>query len=263
MKRAHRSSHDATMIASASRVRRRLCVPALTVVALVLAAILMPGCDENGTGGASPEATTSDLTGFWVLAGEQTIAPEAMIRVAATGDGYLVEPQSWQGTHWSTATRDGDALTMEATGPNGDTYVVRLEPSGEMAKLTIGPAEGDGQPLFTADLARPAGDYADLAAQFEGTLAEANETAVKESIHALQIAVQSWIVDHNDKAPPVDEVRPGGEFETSIDQWPTNPYTGDPMEPGDAPGDYTYERLDSGQGYRLSGHLEGGDFTVP
>ena len=71
------------------------------------------------------------------------------------------------------------------------------------------------------------------------------------------------MVDHGDKAPPVDEVRPGGELKDYIDQWPANAYTGVLMAPGEAPGDYTYERLDTGRDFRLTGHFTDGDFTVP
>jgi hypothetical protein len=234
-----------------------------TMLAILLGALMAAGCGDKATTAASPEPTSADLTGYWMFAGETGVAPETMIRVTAADDGFRVEPSSWQGIRWSKASKDGDALVAEATGPGGETYIARLEPVGEMAKLSVSPAQGDGQPLFTADLARPSGDYDDLAAQFEEILASAHEAAVKEGIHGLQVAVQSWMVDHGDKAPPVDEVRPGGGLEDYIDQWPVNAYTGAPMGPGDAPGDYTYERLDAGRGFRLSGHLEGGDFTVP
>lgn len=234
-----------------------------TMVVVLLVCLTASGCGDDDTTAASPEPTGPDLTGYWVFAGEQAVAPDVMIRVTATDDGYLVEPSSWQGIRWSKASKDGDALVAEATGPGGETYIARLEPVGAMARLTISSKEGDGQALAKVDLARPSGDYDDLAARFEETLASAHEAAVKESIHALQVAVQSWMVDHSDKAPPVDEVRPGGKLETYIDQWPANAYTGGPMEPGDAPGDYTYERLEAGRAYRLTGHFEDGDFTVP
>ena len=234
-----------------------------TMVVILLVSLMASGCGDEGTTAVSPEPTGPDLTGYWVFAGETDVVPEAMIRVTATDDGYLVEPSSWQGIRWSKASKDGDALVAEATGPGGETYIARLEAVGAMAKLTVSSKEGDGPALAEVDLARPSGDYDDLAVRFEEILASAREAAVKESIHALQVAVQSWMVDHGDKAPPVDEVRPGGKLETYIDQWPANAYTGEPMEPGDAPGDYTYKRLEAGQRFRLTGHFEDGDFTVP
>ena len=85
----------------------------------------------------------------------------------------------------------------------------------------------------------------------------------EEGIHALQVAVQSWMVDHDGEAPPADEVRPGGAIEKYVGPWPENPYTGGAMQPGKGPGEYTYERTNGERGYRFTGHLEDGDFTVP
>jgi len=244
--------------------QRRTVVSTAVLALVLLAALWATGCGNEGGEAASPSPTAPDLTGYWVLAGETGVAPGAMIRVTADGGGFLVEPSSWQGIRWSKASKDGDALVAEATGPSGETYIARLEPAGEMAKLTISPKQGDGPALAQVDLARPSGTLEDLAARFDEILASAHETAVKEDIHALQVAVQSWMVDHGNKGPPVDEVRPGGKLETYIDEWPANAYTGEPMGPGEGPGDYTYERLDTGLGFRLTGHFEGGsDFTVP
>jgi len=258
----HPSDDRDAAIGRAGRSVRPSLVPAAAVL-LLLAVALIAGCGGDGSTGASPEATSADLTGYWVFAGEQSIAPDYVLRVTATSDGYLVEPSTWQGIRWPAASKDGDALTAQAIGPSGETYDVRLEPTDAGAKLTVSPTEGDGQALFEADLARPSGDYEDVAAKFETTLAQARETAVKEGIHTLQIAVQSWIVDHSDTAPPPIEVRPDGGIKTYLDQWPQNPYTGGDMEPGDAPGQYTYKRTDGRQGFLLTGHLEDGDFTVP
>ena len=49
-----------------------------------------------------------------------------------------------------------------------------------------------------------------------------------------------------------------------VDPWPTNPYTGQPMKPGTQPGDYTYEQLNGGAGYKLTGYISNGlTYTVP
>jgi hypothetical protein len=243
---------------------RRSRIAAVPVIALLFAVAALTGCGGSGDKGASPETSSADLTGYWVFAGEQSIAPGYVLRVTSTSDGYLVEPSVLQGIRWSAASRDGEALAARATGPGGATYDVRLEPSGAGAKLTVSPTQGDGQALFEADLARPSGDYADTAAKFAATLAQAQESAVEEGIHNLQIGVQSWMVDHNDRTPPLAVVRPNGGLQSYLDVWPTNPYSGKPMRPGTDPGQYTYERIDTGRDYRLTGHLEGGgDFTVP
>ena len=41
-------------------------------------------------------------------------------------------------------------------------------------------------------------------------------------------------------------------------RWPTNMFTGQPMQPGQDKGDYTYARLDGGKKYSLVAHLSDG-----
>ena len=40
----------------------------------------------------------------------------------------------------------------------------------------------------------------------------------------------------------------------SVQTWPTNPVTGQPMKPGTGAGDYTYEQVDAGRGFKLTGY---------
>jgi len=107
-------------------------------------------------------------------------------------------------------------------------------------------------------------DGAALKAMQDAQHSEAQDSAVKEGVHSLQIGVQSWAVDHNDLYPPVTEMTPDGEVGSMIDKWPTNPYTGEPMKLGTEPGDFTYTTPADRMTFTLSGHLgDGTDFTVP
>jgi hypothetical protein len=93
---------------------------------------------------------------------------------------------------------------------------------------------------------------------------QAQDSAVKEGIHSLQVGVQSWAVDHNDKYPPADALSPDGAVGRYIDSWPTNPFTDEPMKAGEGQGDFTYKVTDDRLSFTLSGHLgDGTDFTVP
>jgi zinc-ribbon domain len=65
------------------------------------------------------------------------------------------------------------------------------------------------------------------------------DSAVKEGIHSIQIGIQSWAVDNGDVFPPDAEVRPDGGVGTEVDNWPTNPFTGQPTTSGSGPGDFT------------------------
>jgi predicted amidohydrolase YtcJ len=90
---------------------------------------------------------------------------------------------------------------------------------------------------------------------------------LKEGIHSLQIAIQSWTVDNGDKFPPASVVTEEGlklYFPDGDTPWPGNPWTGEPMKPGTDRGDYTYARLNGGRSYRLAGHISATqDYVVP
>jgi hypothetical protein len=86
---------------------------------------------------------------------------------------------------------------------------------------------------------------------------KAQESSVKEGVHWVQIAVQSYAVDNGDVYPEPDLVSPAG-LASYADNWPTNPYTGEPMAQGDGPGDFTYSVGPEGAWFRLVGHGEDG-----
>jgi hypothetical protein len=120
--------------------------------------------------------------------------------------------------------------------------------------------------FFIADrhsgtVANPAGANPGNVFQVQQTKAE--DSAVKEGIHSIQIGIQSWAVDNGDVFPPASEVSKFGAVGTLVDNWPTNPFTGQPMAAGDLPGDFAYTLGTNSTMFQLSGHLSSGDFTVP
>ncbi|MGZ4200243.1 MAG: hypothetical protein ACXVP1_08660, partial [Thermoleophilia bacterium] len=91
---------------------------------------------------------------------------------------------------------------------------------------------------------------------------------ITTGIHTLQAAVQSWAADHQNLYPTADLVVASGAFAAyvqSLQTWPSNPVTGQPMKPGTGAGDYTYEQVDGGQGFTLTGYGADGTslITVP
>ncbi len=68
--------------------------------------------------------------------------------------------------------------------------------------------------------------------------------AAKEGLHSLQVGVQSYAVDHGDQYPDASLVTETGLVDSSgtpyLDYWPSNPYTGLPMQQGSGPGDFSY-----------------------
>ncbi|MEZ5125661.1 MAG: prepilin-type N-terminal cleavage/methylation domain-containing protein [Thermoleophilia bacterium] len=87
----------------------------------------------------------------------------------------------------------------------------------------------------------------------------AKDASTKGGAHIVEVGVAAFAVDHADQYPADAMVNSGslkdagGEF--YIDQWPTNPWSNEPMtNVADAnPGDYTYT---------LGGTPEGTDFTL-
>jgi len=83
----------------------------------------------------------------------------------------------------------------------------------------------------------------------------ANDTALRQGAREIAVGVNSWAVDHGDSFPPpgvVDRrslISPAGK--SYARQWPANPFTGEPVHAGSAPGDYLYARTGAGLGYRL------------
>ena len=91
----------------------------------------------------------------------------------------------------------------------------------------------------------------------------AGDVGVKEGIHAIQVGIQSWSVDHGDRYPDASVVTQAG-LAFYVDNWYPNPWTGKPMAPGTAAGDYVYTQLDGGKYFKLAGRLSNGtDFVVP
>jgi hypothetical protein len=152
---------------------------------------------------------------------------------------------------------------------------VQLKLEGETGSLEVGKS-ADMIVLDTNILTCPVkkiGDAKVLQTVFRGvtvydpTAEHARVNKLKEGIHSLQIAIQSWFVDNGDKFPPVSIVTADGlkyYFPDGDTPWPDNPWTGEPMKPGTDRGDYTYTQLSGGAHYRLAGHISATrDYVVP
>lgn len=235
------------------RRRRHLGVAGLVALVIVAGATLGAACGDK------PDGATID--GYWDL----TTGEELTIRIdAPEGTGRLA---GLSARELPVLPGDDDGYTIPNWRWRGVPVVGHLTLSGDGEKLTIEVSAQKGSatasPMLAMTFARATADPDVLQTRVRDQQALFADTAVKEGIHALQVAVQSWLVDHDLKAPPVSAVRPGGALETYVDAWPINPYVDEVMSPGEGPGEYTYERVGSGRGYRLTGHLEDGDVTVP
>ena len=138
----------------------------------------------------------------------------------------------------------------------------------------VPPAQSRGLPIWAivlivvGVLAIAAGFLAAIAIpMFVNQNQRAKDSAVKEAVHRLQIGIQTYAVENGDRYPEPADVSPDGALSAYVDDWPENPWTGEPMHPGGEPGDYVYETIAVGMGYNdysLRGHLhDGTTYVVP
>jgi len=140
-----------------------------------------------------------------------------------------------------------DLADMKVTGSNQTTVIVPLE---RVAALV--PVSPSASPTLSPSSSPSASPSADADQQ------------IIDAIVKLQTGVITWATNNNNLYPtPVDVSETGG-VASYVSPWPTNPYTGQPMKPGTQPGDYTYEQLNGGAGYKLTGYISKGlTYTVP
>jgi len=144
-----------------------------------------------------------------------------------------------------------DLADMKVTGGNQTTVIVPLE---RVAALT--PVSPSASPTFTPSSSPSSSPSASPTA--------GAEQQVIDAIDKLQVGVITWATNNNNLYPTPTDVSEAGGIATYVDPWPANPYTGQPMKPGTEPGDYIYEQLNGGAGYKLTGYISNGlTYTVP
>ena len=140
-----------------------------------------------------------------------------------------------------SAVRPGGALSVQAPQPwptnpytgkpmaagrqPGD-YEYRFSDRGFSIKVF----EPNGNAQTTYDKPSPAPT---------ATSAAQADLQVKEGVHAIEVALQSWAVSQPSPHYPAHATRVVLS-KTMSDPWPTNPFTGRAMRPGTGRGDYEY-----------------------
>jgi hypothetical protein len=182
---------------------------------------------------ACSEATTASdpLVGFWL--GGASADGMTMVQVGKDGGNYVVlaNPDAPAGD----AVKEGDSLVI-------DTHAV---------DLSLAPAGPDQLTLtFSGEM---------FATPQSVTLKRVDEiqyadASVAQGLAVIQRALAMWEGGGGTQYPPAKEVAADGLL-GKMARWPSNPFTGGPMEQGDDPGDFTYERLEGGKEYSLTGRL--------
>jgi hypothetical protein len=147
-----------------------------------------------------------------------------------------------------------DLADMRVTGGNQTTVIIPLK---RVAALV--PVSPSASPTVTPT-PTPSPSSSPSVSPSPGT----EQQQVINGIVKLQTGVTTWATNNNNLYPTPTDVSQAGGVAAYVDPWPTNPYTGQPMKPGTQPGDYTYEQLSGGAGYKLTGYISNGlTYTLP
>jgi hypothetical protein len=142
---------------------------------------------------------------------------------------------------------------MKVTGGNQTTVIIPLNRVAALVPLSPSPSPTVSPSPSLSPSTSPS------ASPTAGT-----DQQVIDAIVKLQTGVTTWATNNNNLYPPPADVGEAGGVASYVDPWPTNPYTGQPLKPGMQPGDYTYEQLSGGAGYKLTGYISNGlTYTVP
>jgi len=146
-----------------------------------------------------------------------------------------------------------DSADMKVTGGNQTTVIVPLQRVAALVPVSPSPSPTTTPTPTLSPSSSPS------ASPSAGT-----DQQVIDAIVKLQTGVITWATNNNNFYPPPADVSQTGGVAAYVNPWPTNPYTGQPMKPGTEPGDYTYEQLNGGAGYKLTGFVSNGlTYTVP
>jgi len=150
----------------------------------------------------------------------------------------------------------GDLVSMSVTGANGTTVIVPLERVAALVPVTPSSSPSPTQTPTTTPTSSPTSS--------PSPSASTDDQQVMSGIQKIQVGVITWATNNNNLYPGPADVTESGGIATYVDPWPINPYTGESMKPGTGPGEYTYEQLNGGAGYRLTGYIANGlTYTVP
>ena len=149
-----------------------------------------------------------------------------------------------------------DLASMKVTGSNQTTVVVPLKRVAALVPVSPSPS-----PSVTPT---PTPTLSPSSSPSASPSTSTDQQQVIDGIVKLQTGVITWATNNNNLYPAPADVSQTGGIAAYVNPWPTNPYTGQPMKPGTQPGDYTYEQLNGGAGYKLTGFISNGlAYTVP
>ncbi|HEX5643814.1 MAG TPA: hypothetical protein VFZ86_15995 [Thermoleophilia bacterium] len=214
----------------AHRRTPRRAARALAVLLTALAAL-----GAGALAGCGSPAENDPFVGYWVGGGMQ--GQMTLVQIGKDEDGkyvVLANPDQPAGE----AVREGDSLVVDT-----HAVVMRFTPAPD-DRLSL-EFSGDmfEEPAATTLKRTDATQYSDA--------------AVGYGLAQIERGLAMWKGGGGKKYPPPKEVTPSGLLGQMI-RWPNNPFTGQPMQPGQSEGDYVYKQVAGGKKYSLKGYLSDG-----
>ena len=178
-----------------------------------------------------------------------------------------------------TASIDASALGLTGVTGKVDGTLTHIASSDQLSlTFTSGSLSSTSEKFMRVDVLRPAAPtplpipspaptYSPSptgSPSPSGSPSASPDQQVIDAIIKIQVGVITWATNNNNLYPASAEVSQSGGVAQYVVPWPLNPLTDQPMTPGTQTGNYTYEQLNGGQGYKLTGYLSQGlTYTVP
>lgn len=155
-----------------------------------------------------------------------------------------------------TIGSDSDTASLRLTGADGTTLAMPLQrvPSLTRAEPTTSPSP----------TATPTPTPTPTPSPSPSPNQEALRQQMIAAIGSVQAGIEAWATANGDRYPMPADVRQGGAVAQYVDPWPVDPWApAQFLAPGAEPGGYSYEQLEGGLGYTLTGFLDNGSYVVP
>jgi hypothetical protein len=236
------------------RLIARVCLATVALIALGVV-VSLAAC-----GGSTSTQTSSKsaIVGYWAMPASRHQLPNQVFEVVRAGGGYLV---GWNGRTPMNVPSTGTTLLLQkgrTTSKGVRLATIHLVLDGR--SLTLISTDWSSGHLLRRIAMSPLSKAGYLAG-----VDAFHKWQLETSVTYLAQMVGYWANGHGGVYPQPSEVTPDGALGSAIKRafqsgWLSNPYTGRPMEPGTAPGDYTY--TSSGSHFELVGHLLGGQSYI-
>jgi hypothetical protein len=232
--------------------QRALSVLIVVFLLVAIVAVVMATRPPSGSG----DPAGARFVGSWRVY-DPDIGASYVVQISRSDTGFAVAVPSLDSMSIPYAFKAGDLVPASA-----NVHAVFSHRGAQVVMIV--PGKTPGAPKIVEPLTPAPAPSASPTDGAQQSTADKNDQAIIAGVHVIQVAVQSWAVDHDDAYPAGALVVPGDRFARYVKSWPANPVTGRPMTPGTGPGDYAYTQP-SGTTFSLTGYGVNGTpiITVP